>query len=50
MPASGEAERWLQWLGASVPSVWMRESSWLYPAVETLHILGFTVPVAPSFA
>ncbi len=48
MLAAGEAARWLQWLGQSAPAVWLRESSWLYPAVETLHILGFTVLVGAS--
>lgn len=35
----------LSWLESSAPAVWVRESIWAYPAIETAHILGFTVLV-----
>lgn len=36
-----EAPAWLAALEASAAAQTMRESIWLYPAVETLHIAGF---------
>ena len=33
------------WLAASAPAQAMRTHSWLYPAVETAHILGFVLLV-----
>jgi hypothetical protein len=35
----------LSWLENTAPAVWVRESMWAYPAIETAHILGFTVLV-----
>jgi hypothetical protein len=35
----------LSWLESSALAVWMRESMWAYPGIETAHILGFTVLV-----
>jgi hypothetical protein len=35
----------LSWLESTAPAVWVRESMWAYPAIETAHILGFTVLV-----
>ena len=35
----------LSWLESTTPAVWVRESMWAYPAIETAHILGFTVLV-----
>lgn len=34
---------WLRALEASAPAAAMRASGWLFPLVETLHIIGFTV-------
>ncbi|WP_247887226.1 hypothetical protein [Azospirillum sp. SYSU D00513] len=46
MPATGDAgSGWLAWLQGSPLGVAMRESLWLYPAVEILHILGFVLLV-----
>ncbi|MDB5893354.1 MAG: hypothetical protein JWQ88_885 [Rhodoferax sp.] len=41
---------WLGWLGASPLSQWMRGSLWLYPLVETVHIVGFVVLVGSVVA
>lgn len=45
MPERGGAARWLDWLASTPVAVAMREHPWLYPAVETVHILGFVVLV-----
>ena len=39
---------WLPWLESTAVAVAMRESVWLYPAVETAHILGFVVLVGAA--
>jgi hypothetical protein len=33
------------WVGASAPAQLMRGNAWLYPLVETVHILGFVLLV-----
>ena len=38
----------LVWLEGSAVAVAMREWSWLYPLVETLHILGFVLLVGAA--
>src|SRR5207248_9686950 len=38
-PASGAA--WLVWLETTAAADAMRDSLWLYPLVEILHIIGF---------
>ena len=42
------APGWAAWLEASAPAVALREHAWLYPAVETLHILGFVMLVGAA--
>lgn len=39
------APGWLQWVEQGVVAQTMRQSAFLYPAVETLHILGFVLLV-----
>lgn len=39
---------WLQWLEDTALAVSVRESSWVYPAVETAHIIGFVVLVGAA--
>jgi hypothetical protein len=39
---------WLVWLETSTPAAAMRESMWLYPAIESLHIAGFVVLVGAA--
>jgi hypothetical protein len=41
-------EGWLAWLENSSVAVTMRESAWLYPAVETLHIIGLVLLVGAA--
>jgi hypothetical protein len=41
---------WLAWLESTAPAVWGRESSLGYPAVEIVHILGFTILVGSAVA
>jgi hypothetical protein len=41
-------EGWLAWLQSSTLSATIRESAWLYPAVETLHIIGFVLLVGAA--
>lgn len=36
---------WLAWLQQTALAVSLQESSWLYPAAETLHIIAFVVAV-----
>jgi hypothetical protein len=38
----------LSWLESSAPAVWVREAIWAYPAIETAHIVGFTVLVGSA--
>ena len=45
-----EAGGFLGWLGASALSQWMRGSLWLYPLVETVHIVGFVLLVGSAVA
>ena len=45
MPAGA---RWLTWLEQSAFAVWAREATWAYPALETAHIVGFTVLVGAA--
>lgn len=47
MPASPES--WLQWLETSGLSSAIRQSTWLYPALEIVHIIGIVLLVGPAF-
>lgn len=40
-----QAPDWLAWLQQSALAASLQESSWLYPAAETLHIIAFVVAV-----
>ena len=48
--ASSEAlpPGWFQWLENTGLATTVRESSWLYPAVETVHIVGFVILVGAA--
>lgn len=39
---------WLEWLHTTPVALAMRQSEWLYPAVEILHILGFCALVGAA--
>jgi len=41
-------ESLLQWLEASALSTYIRQSVWLYPSVEIVHIAGFAVLVGSA--
>ena len=45
-PPQGAA--WLVWIETSRLAALMRESLWLYPAVEIVHIVGFVVLVGAA--
>ncbi len=32
--------QWLRWVESTAPAVALREASWIYPIVETFHIIG----------
>lgn len=49
MVLSETGGRLLTWLESTSLSVWVREAMWAYPAIETAHILGFTVLVGSTF-
>lgn len=39
---------WLSWLENTGVAVTVRESAWAYPAVETVHIIGFVTVVGAA--
>lgn len=41
---------WLPWLEATPVAAAVRESPWLYPALETMHILGFALLVGAAWS
>lgn len=41
-------QEWLGWLESTGVAVIVRESLWVYPAVETMHIIGFVILVGAS--
>jgi len=47
MPAS--PPNWLQWLEDSSWSTAIRQSTWMYPALEIAHITGIVLLVGPAF-
>lgn len=47
-PESAAPQLWLTWLEGSALALWIRDSVWIYPAIETAHIIGFTVLVGAA--
>jgi hypothetical protein len=43
-----DAGDWLHWLQTTALATRLRGSTWAYPLVETMHILGFTVLVGSA--
>lgn len=41
-------QAWLRWLENTGVAVMVRDSPWLYPAIETVHIIGFVVLVGAA--
>lgn len=39
---------WLEWLEATSIATWVRESSWGYPTVEVVHLLGLALLVGSA--
>jgi len=39
---------WFQWLENTSLATTVRESAWLYPTVETVHIIGFVILVGAA--
>ena len=48
MTHASNAPAWLAWLEATRLAAVMRESLWLYPIVEIVHIVGFVVLVGAA--
>lgn len=44
-----EGSGFLQWLENTEAALFVRQSAWLYPAVEITHIIGFAVLVGSAF-
>ena len=40
--------RWCQWLENTSPAAMLRDSIWLFPAVETLHLIGIVALVGST--
>lgn len=40
---------WLQWVEDTQLAVTIRQSMWLYPSIETIHIIGIVLLVGPAF-
>lgn len=49
MPMGPAAPAWLVWLEQSVPAVAMRNSIWLYPITEIVHIVGIVLLAGSAF-
>jgi hypothetical protein len=47
-PGAAGAADWTGWLAATPPAAAMRGYAWLYPVVEIVHIVGFTVLVGAA--
>lgn len=41
-------EAWMQWLENTPLAVYLRQSIWLYPGLETVHIIGIVLLVGPA--
>ncbi|MGI8835720.1 MAG: DUF6644 family protein [Pyrinomonadaceae bacterium] len=48
VPSDTALQAWLRWLENTGVAVTVRESSWAYPAVETVHIIGFVILVGAA--
>lgn len=42
-PSGTLLQAWLRWLENTSVAAAVRDSAWLYPAVETVHIIGFVI-------
>src|SRR4051812_19077471 len=39
---------WCRWLEATSPAALMRDSTWMFPAVETVHLIGIVLLVGST--
>jgi hypothetical protein len=39
---------WCQWLQSTAPAASLRDSTWLFPAVETVHLIGIVLLVGST--
>ena len=39
---------WCQWLESTSPAALLRDSTWLFPAVETVHLIGIVLLVGST--
>ena len=46
--ALADSQGILHWIEQSAPAVFFRQSLWLYPAVEIVHIIGFAILVGSA--
>lgn len=49
MPMAPAFPAWLVWLEQSAPALAMRNSIWLYPIVEIVHLVGIVLLVGSAF-
>jgi hypothetical protein len=49
MAEAGLGESLLRWLEGSTPALALRQSIWLYPGVEIIHITGFALLFGAAF-
>ncbi|HEX6098927.1 MAG TPA: DUF6644 family protein [Thermoanaerobaculia bacterium] len=42
-------EAWFRWLEATPLAARVREAAWLFPAIETVHIIGFVALAGAAF-
>ncbi len=42
-------DQWMQWIENSSVASSIRQSIWLYPGIETVHIIGIVLLVGPAF-
>jgi hypothetical protein len=47
-PSGTVLQGWLQWLERTGVAATVRDSTWLYPVVETVHIIGFVLLVGAA--
>jgi hypothetical protein len=45
----GSIDHWMQWLENTSLSATIRQSLWLYPGLEIIHIIGITLLVGAAF-
>lgn len=44
-----QSDNLFEWLEATAPAIFIRDSLWAFPIIETIHIIGFIVLVGSAF-